>query len=459
MSINMESESVLNLNSLYEAMQIVARKASEEYPIEITPIGGETLPIYAFSVFFAYEPLAIVFTKDVANNIAALMMFSFKDIQFKYIIRALSDEKYSVASQNDYSKLLDTKVSQVSNIQPQEYTYSQVLEFLKSECLPLNEKLKRTIISVANSFKENRSLTKFLLRIANKIGRDSAYSYSKEAKTFHFSPKDEDEFHRLFFSRGVYVRYICRYCSLESLYQILSNQTIRMNGLVGMNDKSEYRYAWESFWGKEDGVNEMENQMNRTYIMSCSAISSKDNLEMWRLYGDDGKGVCLIFEVKKPTAPFILARTIYEFTNDGKRNINDNKWTILKKLTGELKSIGLPLRLENQNKWLSFLKSGDYWYEQEIRLLYAEPEGDHLSKQWVLTKNNSIINPYVQFDLLPKEIDKGIVIPLSLKGIILGPKCPEKEINIKQLENMLGRDPELKEFDVKVSISEITNYR
>ena len=35
---------------------------------------------------------------------------------------------------------------------------------------------------------------------------------------------------------------------------------------------------------------------------------------------------------------------------------------MLKQMVDELKGIGCPLEFSDQNKWLSFLKSGDYCY-------------------------------------------------------------------------------------------------
>ena len=460
MFVDMGSECTFNLNTLYEEMQIVADKASAEYPIELTPILRDASHIYAFSIFFNNEPLAIVYTKEVEYGVASYVMFSYKGLHFRFIISAPSDNQYSVLSQKDYSQFLDTKISQAAAIQPRECTFSEVLELLKSECLSINEKIKRVLLSVANAHEsDNKMISSFLSGISKTIGIKKVYSFTSSSKTFSFAPADEDKFFKMFFRKGSRARQICRYCSLESLYQILSNQTIRLNGLVGMNDKSEYKCAWDTFIKADYSDAEMEEQMDRAYIMSCSPSANKDNLEMWRLYGDDGKGVCLIFDVEEKYQPFILAHIVYDYTRDDKKKINDKRWSLLKELVEGLYEIGLPLKLASQNKWFSLMKSGDYCYEQEIRLLYIEPEGDHASKQWVLTKTNSIFNPFMQFDLLPKTEDGGIVIPLRLKGIILGPKCPEKEINVKQLDNMLRRDSELKKLNIEVSESEITNYR
>ena len=232
--------------------------------------------------------------------------------------------------------------------------------------------------------------------------------------------------------------------------------------LAGMNDNSEYRYAWDCFFREELPLDETEDCINCTYVLSCSSMKQKDSLEMWRLYGDDGKGVCLIFDVDKPENPLLLAKTIYEFVHENGRKKLDNKWRLLKHLTTELNNIGIPLKLRNQNKWLPFFKSGDYHYENEVRLLYEENDESnnfHTSHDWVLNNANSIFTPYVQFDLSDKGEQQKTTFPLKLKGIVLGPKCPEKEMNAKQIKNMLRRDPSLQRLNIDIQVSKITNYR
>lgn len=270
---------------------------------------------------------------------------------------------------------------------------------------------------------------------------------------------DEDKLHRLFLTNGARFKQVCRYCTLETLFQMLSNQNIRMYGLAGMNDKSEYKYACDCFLRGNQPTEETEDSINRTYVLSCSSIEQKDSLEMWRLYGDDGKGVCLIFDVDKPKAPLLLAKTIYEFTRERGRKQIDKRWQLLKQLTTELQDIGLPLKINNPNKWLPFFKSGDYYYEREVRLLYEESDQDHLSHNWVLNNANSIFTPYIQFNLLDKIEQETATFPLKLKGIILGPKCQEKDMNVKQIINMLQRDSSLRTLNVNIQLSEITNYR
>lgn len=69
-------------------------------------------------------------------------------------------------------------------------------------------------------------------------------------------------------------------------------------------------------------------------------------------------------------------------------------------------------------------------------------------RKWVVTNDNSILNPVYDIGLFEK--------PISMKRIILGPKSPEKEINKKQLEVMM-KEKGINGIDV--CISKIKNYR
>lgn len=446
-----------SLRKLYEEMQRVRESVAPEVQVLLYPIGGVETDL-CFVVDIDKECSILVYNDEALKEVLPFLLSTTDNSSFKYIIRQYADDEYIVAKSSNFNQSEDASDMRVNSNIPR--TYLEVLDLLKSECLPINEKLKQVLLSVARENEEHKkAISAFLKKVADKIGKDNDYSFTKISKIFTFSEKDEGELYRLFFQNGAPIRKVCRYCSLESLYQMLSNQTVRLYGLAGMNDKSEYTYAYETFLGSIEEAEGVEEEKNRTYIMSCSYIGLKDILEMWRLYGDDGKGVCLIFDIVEVDSPFTIARTVYEYTRENRKKVGEPKWNLLKQLSQKLQEIGLPLEFWERNKWLSCFKNGDYYYEQEVRLIYEESNEEHQSKEWVLSSGNSIINPYVQFDLFSKNTPDVNVLPLILKGVILGPKCPEKEVNAKQIQNLLSRDPNLKKESVEVSISEITSYR
>lgn len=448
-----------NLRKLYEEMLKVCENVAPEVQVQLYPIGRVETDL-CFIVDIDKKVSILVFTKEILSEVLPVMLRTYGRSSFKYIIQQVSGNEYIVVEPSRSDNTQDASIPNSNESKPQTRTFIYVLDLLTSECLPINEKLKKVILSVAEGNGVHmKAIPAFLKKVVDKIGEDNEYTYSKLSKIFTFSEKDESELYRLFFQNGAPIKKVCRYCSWESLYQMLSNQTIRLYGLAGMNDKSEYTYAYETFLGSIKDAEGLEEEKNRTYIMSCSYIGLKDILEMWRLYGDDGKGVCLIYDVTEAKTPFTIARTLYEYKRENRQKVWDPKWKLLKQLSQALRELGLPLEFNERNKWLSCFKNGDYYYEEEVRLLYEESEEEHLSKNWILSSSNLVINPFVQFKLFPKTGEKNEGIPLTLTGIILGPKCPEKEDNKKQILNLLHRDPDLCNKDIAIEISEITSYR
>ena len=81
---------------------------------------------------------------------------------------------------------------------------------------------------------------------------------------------------------------------------------------------------------------------------------------MWHLYGDDGKGVCLAFEIKKEISPdFNLLKIDY-----GHKLKKHEKIDFLKEL------LDSNFFIKDLNKWKHFFKGYEYKEEREVRLLW-----------------------------------------------------------------------------------------
>ncbi len=226
----------------------------------------------------------------------------------------------------------------------------------------------------------------------------------------HFSEEDERKFFKEmlnFEEREVY-----RYVSFDSLFAMLNGKSYRMCGLAGMNDKTEINYF------DPNKTDEVENDI---YISSCSTL--KDDLTMWRLYGDDAKGVCLVFTLRDEYSKNF---DIYKVSYAKDKNEHE-KMKLLKALCD------MGFVFTYLKKWKHFFKPIEFENEKEIRLLFTD---DHLNislnRNWVKTKNHSIINPIVDFSLTDE------LFPLRLDEIILGPNFPEKELNENQLREMVA---------------------
>ena len=275
--------------------------------------------------------------------------------------------------------------------------------------------------------------------IATSICNDIKYDDTQGF--FNFTSIDEE---RSFFLHVIGKlndnQLLYRYTTLDTLFAMLNKKTYRMNGIVGMNDKSEIDYFDKKCKKIKSGSTVQE--LNDTYISSCSTL--KDDLTMWRLYGDDGKGVCLEFEMlpaEKRLNNFILAPVNYAEEREKHRALD-----MLDKLSS------VKVRLTELYKWKHFFKPFDYNVEKEIRLMFFDNgryNNGVVNRDWIKTITHSIINPIVDFNFNSSGF------PLQLKRIILGPKMQELSIN----ENQIGYLISQKGYNIEVCQSEIKNYR
>lgn len=266
--------------------------------------------------------------------------------------------------------------------------------------------------------------------------------YDKKQGSFSFIDisKEEDFLQRLIRipNSGTHVY---RYTSLETLFVMLNKGTYRMNCIIGMNDKSEIDY-FDKKYSKINPGSLME-ELNKIYLSSCSSL--KDDLTMWRLYGDDARGVCLDFEIvfpEKRDNNFVLA-----YVNYAEERGKHNALEMLNQLYYNEK-----MNFNRIDKWKHFFKPYDYNVEREVRLMFLDDERYNncvINRDWIRTWSHSIIIPTVDFKLNSPDF------PLQLKGITLGSKMPEQELNRFQLENLISS----KKYEISIATSEIVHYR
>lgn len=227
-----------------------------------------------------------------------------------------------------------------------------------------------------------------------------------------------------------------KYTSLQTLFESIKTNSYRLNGLAGMNDKSEGYYWDEAVSGTKQFPNET---INEYFISSFSKI--KDDLTLWRLYGNDGKGVCLTFKLKtRINLDNVVLSKLKYVTKE------DNCFKFFKELR-EKNFVFQDIEL-----WKCLFKPIEYKDEKEYRLIMRGKGGDLKVKEsgFYITNDNSIINPYIIFDMSSDDF------PLELEEITLGPKCPELQVNVVQLMHLLKNSGL---SGIEVSESSVKTYR
>ena len=93
---------------------------------------------------------------------------------------------------------------------------------------------------------------------------------------------------------------IIHYTSLHAFLEIINSQSIRMYNCNNMNDLKEIEHGLSqmNFQYDEEWLKKIKRNH---FILSSSRYDKKegDNFNMWRLYGQNGMGIGLVFEVPK----------------------------------------------------------------------------------------------------------------------------------------------------------------
>ena len=278
---------------------------------------------------------------------------------------------------------------------------------------------------------------------------------------FMLSPKYE----RLFFcsllgSTSGTPKRVCRYTSLSSLFRMLSEARQSMCSTICMNDKTENDYSVKYLSNAvplSNVIQRIEARSPKTdaqsmcFILSGSRMGKKDDLNMWRLYGDDSKGVCLWYEIEDMPDNFFLSRVSYA------KNETHAELTYLASKMGKA-VCGRNFEVRNFKSWLHFFKPAEYAIEEEIRLLYEMPDVNLLESlhgKWILNSENGIIAPVVSFSVDKKNSQ----FPLVLSRIVLGPNLQERNINKDQLRLMIRSKQIRVTDDFEIVFSTIESYR
>ncbi len=260
---------------------------------------------------------------------------------------------------------------------------------------------------------------------------------------YHLTPNKESSLFQYFIPQHTKKKAICKYTTLTTLVQIIKSKQIRMNGILAMNDKSEYQYLKKyskNFKNEED--EEFYYLGNKKFITSFS--KKIDNLGMWRLYGQELEGICMVFEVNNTLVKDII------YIPDKNKEVKK-----VKRLLSVLKrnnDIHFRICIIDNNQ--AFYKSDEYQHEDESRLLINSEKPDG----WQVYSNN-LLTPYIQPSIYHqlnnaeegKDSKYDKPYGLILKKILVGPNMPNREYNYNQIKQLL-REHKMYGVEVECSI-------
>lgn len=298
----------------------------------------------------------------------------------------------------------------------------------------------------------------FRQQVLDLVNQWQLHSLLRVTRTkFSLNPKDEDELFLAVLGKNETSK-LYRYVSNSALKHIINDGTHAMSSIVCMNDKTECYYANDYVVEKDESdknnvlfdtlENGIDYILNYDAFITSFSLCSPDELTMWRLYGDETKGVCIEYEVTNLNLPlgFYLAPVSYP-RKDGRHLELD----FIRFLSHELYDYH-QIVLLRWHVWQRFFKPIGFNVEKEIRLLFCPQDNKKDNIKWVFA--NGIFSPIYMF-----SINKGNgnfpIYPLSITQITLGYRFPAKDVNKELIKLRLDEQG----LNVNVGVSTIDYYR
>ena len=275
---------------------------------------------------------------------------------------------------------------------------------------------------------------------------------AKTGKIEFSSPSAEDAFFAHLLNGKIPTK-LCRFTTRHNLFLLLKDGKQNMCSIVCMNDKSEETYADKKI-GSGDSWEKLLLENNNCFILSMLPQEKSDDLTMWRLYGDDAKGVCLNYEIKekqrgrKLKGDFYISSVSYGESAKKHREldflcgvglINLNHWQF---------------QFNRLHIWRHFFKSFRFKDEKEVRLLYLTDGKNKEEKQWIENSESGIVSKMLLFPMRPTD-----TFPLTLTNVIVGPKAPEPKKIAEQFGFIVSQEWDNYTAPILVSPSDIKEYR
>jgi len=226
------------------------------------------------------------------------------------------------------------------------------------------------------------------------------------------------------------------YTSLHNAINIINDGFIRMNDITLLDDPQELIFAAKPFLANYN-KDEFKELKRRTFSLS---MCKDDNFDMWRLYGDNGRGVALVFKFFSDFGEWkgsYLSKIYYD--DQEKLKVFDNLISLHDEFHTNNNILITEDFLSKQKKilsWISiflaFHKTSFYKNENEIRLLKFD-FGDIKYKTTGIAKKNDFEKAaYFKLPILTKENLEKIATERFVENLII------KEI--KSIESLLDKE-------------------
>lgn len=207
----------------------------------------------------------------------------------------------------------------------------------------------------------NRSFPAHFLQSSGFSGPNFHAEFSKENKFF----KGTDYYYDV---RNTFFHLT----SPQNLFSILNSRTLRMYNLHNSNDPEEYKLSASLLHPSEL---EVENRKSNMYTLSFCPVDDLNNPDVWKKYGDNFKGVALVFEIANDPerwTNYHISEVKYGLSPKVSEYVNE-----MDKLQKKYRGFTFYLELE---KLMTFHKGQQWKDEREVRILTYHPYEDFFER-------------------------------------------------------------------------------
>ena len=216
---------------------------------------------------------------------------------------------------------------------------------------------------------------------------------------------------------------VVHFTNLYALNSILSEGLIRLYNLHKLNDPREFTYASKVFNLTQSKKSDAKENF---YLISfCDSrllneVTSEFN--MWRLYGDNGKGVAVKFSIDNDP----LHWRDFHMSDVKYGHDNRNLFAQLSKLSQEISNSKFSVDVD-LSKLCIFHKSNLYKVEREIRLIYDRREMRAGLKNRTIKYFDQLVFPKLRYDLfkIAESNDKTRYLEIPIRHVLYQEYEPE----------------------------------
>lgn len=278
----------------------------------------------------------------------------------------------------------------------------------------------------------------------NRAFEKGNYFYKKESKPIHFT-------------------------SLEAIRSILKTKLLRLYNFNNMDDPLEYEFSSRLFDNQVEIISDAKENIFSISFCSEELLEKKhdhDQFAQWRLYGRNGKGVCVVFSINNNPLNWInhhMSNVHYaKIKKEGSSHSGFGKIRVLLKELNKTKP-GINFDF---GKLFCFHKSFLYSNEKEIRLIfdarvkrtgigfttYSLKDQVLYPKISIDKDRENVSSPikYLELSLDETSLPNKEEIPsLKIEKIVIGYSYTLKEYNKLNIElknlarNNLGYEPKI----------------